>query len=276
MLFGYGFLNPGGEPDAITGSGTVNRVAKFTSATTIGNSSAVDNGTTVIWDSGVSLGVGGITPTATVHIEGIGSNTETYGLKVENSIGGHIFCARNDGNVGIGTFSPTARLHTLIAGAATGALTFKSTGSLGGMEINDYGFVGIGTAANASNGLIIRALGSTFIKAETATNPLFEFTQPSGENCNLFIYGGGSVTHSFNSGGKNYINVANGLTVGSSGGEASAIIEGVSTTQGIRFPNMTTAQKNAIGSPAAGIVVYDTNLAKLCVYTTAWETITSI
>jgi hypothetical protein len=39
---------------------------------------------------------------------------------------------------------------------------------------------------------------------------------------------------------------------------------------------MTTAQKNAIVTPAAGLVVYDTNLAKLCVYTTAWETVTSI
>jgi len=38
---------------------------------------------------------------------------------------------------------------------------------------------------------------------------------------------------------------------------------------------MTTAQKNAISAPPAGLMVYDTNLAKLCVYTSAWETITS-
>jgi hypothetical protein len=49
-----------------------------------------------------------------------------------------------------------------------------------------------------------------------------------------------------------------------------------STTQGFLPPRMTTTQKNAISSPAAGLVVYDTTLAKLCVYTTAWETITSI
>jgi hypothetical protein len=49
-----------------------------------------------------------------------------------------------------------------------------------------------------------------------------------------------------------------------------------STTQGFLPPRMTTTQKNAITSPAAGLVVYDTTLNKLCVYTTAWETITSI
>jgi hypothetical protein len=50
-----------------------------------------------------------------------------------------------------------------------------------------------------------------------------------------------------------------------------------STTQGFLPPRMTTTQKNAIASPAAGLVVYDTTLGKLCVRTaSAWETITSL
>jgi hypothetical protein len=57
---------------------------------------------------------------------------------------------------------------------------------------------------------------------------------------------------------------------------ASAVVQCDSTTRGFLPPRMTTTQKNAISSPAAGLVVYDTTLAKLCVYTTAWETITSI
>jgi hypothetical protein len=57
---------------------------------------------------------------------------------------------------------------------------------------------------------------------------------------------------------------------------ASCLIQMRSTTQGFQPPTMTTAQKNAIGSPVAGLIVYDTTLNKLCVYTTAWETITSI
>jgi hypothetical protein len=57
---------------------------------------------------------------------------------------------------------------------------------------------------------------------------------------------------------------------------ASAILQADSTTQGALFPRMTTTQKNAISSPATGLMVYDTTLNKLSVYTgAAWETVTS-
>jgi hypothetical protein len=64
---------------------------------------------------------------------------------------------------------------------------------------------------------------------------------------------------------------ANGLAM-----HTSSMLQVDSTTQGFLPPRMTTTQKNAIASPAAGLVVYDTTLAKLCVYTTTWETITSL
>jgi hypothetical protein len=58
---------------------------------------------------------------------------------------------------------------------------------------------------------------------------------------------------------------------------ASALLDVQSTTKGVRMPNMTTAQKNAIASPAAGLIVFDTTLSKLSVYSgVAWETVTSI
>lgn len=59
--------------------------------------------------------------------------------------------------------------------------------------------------------------------------------------------------------------------------EASAIMEVSSSVQGFLPPRMTTTQKNAISSPAAGLIVYDTTLNKLCVRTaSSWETITSL
>ena len=72
--------------------------------------------------------------------------------------------------------------------------------------------------------------------------------------------------------------VFNGSALGLNGAPAaSAILDGQSTTQGYRFPNMTTTQKNAIGSPATGLVIFDTTLGKLCVYTgAAWQTVTSV
>jgi hypothetical protein len=58
---------------------------------------------------------------------------------------------------------------------------------------------------------------------------------------------------------------------------ASAVLDIQSTTRGVRFPNMTTTQKNAVASPLAGLIVFDTTLAKLCVYSgSAWQTITSV
>jgi len=58
---------------------------------------------------------------------------------------------------------------------------------------------------------------------------------------------------------------------------ASSILTVESTTKGFLPPRMTTTQKNAIASPASGLVVYDTTLGKLCVRTaSAWETITSL
>jgi hypothetical protein len=51
----------------------------------------------------------------------------------------------------------------------------------------------------------------------------------------------------------------------------------VATVNGTVFANVTTAQKNAIVAPKAGQVVFDTTLAKLCVYSgAAWQTITSV
>lgn len=66
------------------------------------------------------------------------------------------------------------------------------------------------------------------------------------------------------------------MAIGNNDAAACAKLEVQSTSQGVLFPRMTTSQKNAITSPVAGLVVYDTTLNKLCVRTaSAWETITS-
>lgn len=60
-------------------------------------------------------------------------------------------------------------------------------------------------------------------------------------------------------------------------GGAGSLATFNSTTKAVLFPRMTTTQKNAIASPTAGMVVYDTTLNKLCVRTAStWETITSV
>lgn len=51
---------------------------------------------------------------------------------------------------------------------------------------------------------------------------------------------------------------------------ASAQLDVSSTTRGFLPPRMTTTQRDAISSPAAGLVIYNTTTSKLQVYTTSW------
>jgi hypothetical protein len=55
---------------------------------------------------------------------------------------------------------------------------------------------------------------------------------------------------------------------------ASARVQINSTTKGFLPPRMTTTQKNAIASPAAGLMVYDTTLNLMALYNgTTWITL---
>jgi hypothetical protein len=66
------------------------------------------------------------------------------------------------------------------------------------------------------------------------------------------------------------------VAIGTTAPGAGAILDMVSTTQGVGVPRMTTAQKNAITSIQGGLLVFDTTLQKLCHYASGgWKTITS-
>lgn len=57
---------------------------------------------------------------------------------------------------------------------------------------------------------------------------------------------------------------------------AAAALQADSTSQGLLPPRMTTTQRDAISSPPAGLLIYNTTTNKLNVYTTAWEQVTSV
>lgn len=59
---------------------------------------------------------------------------------------------------------------------------------------------------------------------------------------------------------------------------ASSVLDITSTTQGMLTPRMTTVQRNAITTPADGLLVYDTNLKSFYYYssgTTSWVAVNS-
>ena len=72
------------------------------------------------------------------------------------------------------------------------------------------------------------------------------------------------------------MNVATSIIAGGATPNAAVVLQADSVTKGFLPPRMTTAEKNAIVAPPAGLIVYDTTLNKLCVFTTVWETITSL
>ena len=67
------------------------------------------------------------------------------------------------------------------------------------------------------------------------------------------------------------------ISTNGSAPDASAMLDVSSTTRGMLPPRMTTAQRNAIASPAEGLVVYNTDEKALNVYTgTAWKSNQSV
>ena len=219
------------------------------------------------------------------------------------------------GNVGIGTSSPTQKLtivgalqttsnsasfdqtgvqldYTAGAGrlasyVSTGSnLQFFTNASSGSasekMRIDSSGNVGIGTSSPTQKLTIVGALQTTSNSASfDQTGVQLDYTAGAGRLASYVSTGSNLQFFTNASSGsaseKMRIDSSGNVGIGTSTPNTSAILDAQSTTKGVRFPNMTTTQKTAISSPAAGLVVFDTTLAKLCVYSgAAWQTITSI
>lgn len=70
-----------------------------------------------------------------------------------------------------------------------------------------------------------------------------------------------------------FVNENGGVRIGGTGAvAASALVDIRSTTQGILPPRMTTAQRDAISSPAESLIIYNLTTHKLCCYDgTSWQ-----
>ena len=243
-----------------------------------------------------AVGIGTTTPFVKFQID---QNQATYSYfdYYNTTAGGGIVwrqIVRNIANTGNATVDFTKLIGSGFAlnNTDTNAANFTSfgVGASERMRIDSSGNVGIGTSSPGAKldvaGIIRSTIGTGFkIVADYSDYRMVTVNgrgwrmgaSSNGTNLGDFYIQGSTddFTTSFIS--PFYINSSGNVGIGTSTPNASAILDVQSTTKGFRLPNMTTTQKNAISSPAAGLMVFDTTLAKACVYSgSAWQTITSI
>jgi hypothetical protein len=207
-----------------------------------------------ITNTSARLGVAISLPTAQLHIRGIGTDNTTYALKIENADNSSksLYVA-DDGTVMLGR---TTALDPLGVGAPNIFSCTQSGVSFGfGSNGGTQGAM-LSYNSGASTAFLGVSIGSGGICFGTFTADPYVIRTNNTER--LRILGSG------------------GIGIGTPTPDASSVTDMESITQGFLPPQMTTTQKNAIVSPKEGLIVYDITLHKLCVFTTAWETITSL
>ena len=188
------------------------------------------------------------------------------------------------GAVGTPSYTFTGDLNTGMWSPAADTIAF-SEGGVEAMRIDSSGNVGIGLSSPGTRldvkGIVRSSIG-TGTGAGGAAYAFYQFgtSTTATENWHIGAEGDGSFRF-YNQGfgaGIERVRITSAGDVGiGAAPNASAILDVQSTSKGLRLPNMTTVEKNAISSPAAGLMVFDTTLSKACVYSgAAWQTITSV
>lgn len=223
----------------------------------------------------IYFGSGQVAQSAKIGGINLGNQNYESGLVFNTTSGGsdtEVMRITNTKNVGINTTNPTAKLQVVGTGStsATTSLLVQNSAASDMIKTTDDGITTIGNGT------------SNYFRFDTiGGQPRIVFGQGvdrlsiNRSSSNQFIFSQGNVSLT------TFARISSGDTEFSditsyAGTVPSATVVVTSTTKGFLPPRMTTTQKNAIASPAAGLVVYDTDLNKLCVYTTAWQTITSV
>jgi hypothetical protein len=221
-------------------------------------------------------------------VTGTGANGQVAFWNGTNSQTGDngLFWDNTNKRLGVGTVTPQARLDVRAQGALSTDIAFR-----------------VRNSADTANLISIDGRGQTTIDSLRNVQSLFLKSSPTTSgDFNEIVFGVTGSNSRFATIQSIHVNPASNLrthltfnTTGTAFGEGMRLTDNKnvligtttdipsskltveSTTQGFLPPRMTTTQKNAIVSPASGLVIYDTTLNKLCVRgASAWETITSI
>jgi hypothetical protein len=196
----------------------------------------------LFWDdTNNRFGVGTNAPSATAHFKGSGTTSATTSLLLQNSSGTSAVTVKDDLSVFIGSANTGGGSNALnqfpqrlyLAGGQWGHY-LGSTQDGGGDT--SLALFGLGVSGGYSGGI-------RFFTSNNSATPVLGMIVDRNQSVGI------GLTNSSN------------LSV-----NASARLQVDSTTKGFLPPRMTTTQKNAIASPAEGLVVYDSTTNKLCCY----------
>ena len=247
----------------IVGGGTTTSASDF--ATTVTQRIDVAN-------AAISLGFGYVANDFAM-IQSINNVTSTARALTINPFGGNVLINTTTSSTFALDVNGTARLSgNLTVGqttylAGTYSLDVTTSGIAGISEVARFAANGNG-GTNRGAGIVISAAGSASTLSVARLVGYQETTSATANNASFAIQvanSSGTLTEYLR------INNIGGVGIGSSTIVASARLQVDSTTQGFLPPRMTTTQRNAIASPATGLVVYDTTLNDPFYYNgTAW------
>jgi hypothetical protein len=218
-----------------------------------GTPETVNGGDTVTIAGGVGLStVVGATDTVTINIDNTGVSAGNYGSSSEVPV----FDVNAQGQI-------TGVTNTTIDGSAidNNTITFDgTTGSNPAVALN-----GTLTLISSDNSVVISGGTGTLDITVDDTNIDNIYTADGTltgnrvvtQNNNSLSFTGGDF--SVDGTTFNVDDSANAVGVGVSTPAASAVLEVASTTKGFLFPRMTETQRGNIGSPATGLMVYQTD-----------------
>ena len=167
-----GSLSVNGIATSGTVSGTTNYVAKFTGATTIGNS--------VIEESSSLIGIN-VTPTRVLHLSSSGSNSA---IRLDNTTSGRPFLLTYDDSQNL-TFINSSDSGYTAFNSGTGASTTK-------MLLTNSGNLGLGVTPSAwfTGAKVIQVLGAALEGRTTVTQLWANGYVDAGANGNFYQYNG--------------------------------------------------------------------------------------
>ena len=284
----------------VTGSGTTNTVPKFTSANVIGNSNITDSGTSISLNSDTVIN--GLLSGTVTKVLPTGNTIAGFTYNITGSANGWNLLNRNtwnfnddaftfggmsvyNNNIYINRSSTSSNGFVIYEstiynnGTATQSLISYNTNSFGTGNYSSYIAYNIGSTGTVSN----TNSYTSYFGFNMSQTPQNNVTNYYG--INIADFTGSSLSRALNlnlSSGTNKYNIYAGgtasnylsgsLVIGTTSLNASAKLQVDSTTQGFLPPRMTSTQRLAISSPAAGLIVFDTTTLKSYTYDgTTWN-----